>query len=303
MIFLLIVLVIFLGVLLVRNYLIDRELNRISEKLEDINKENSHEKLKVALINKKIERLSNAINKTIEIRIKSEADKVKSEDKLRQAIADMSHDLRTPLTAIKGYIKFLKTEDLNDTERGQYIEIIEKRAATLEILLNDFYSLSLIDSHDFKLNIEKVDISRAVQEIMFSRYIDFENKGIEPEININDNIVYIAADKNALERTIDNLITNAIKYAENNIKVTLSTHGRSVFLKIDNNSNNLKNCNVNSIFDRFYMADKTRSGQGTGLGLSITKELVDKMNGKITAKIINDVISICVEFDMIKREG
>lgn len=298
MIFLLIVLAIFLGVLLAHNYLTGRELNRISEKLEGINEENSHEKLKVALINKKLERLSNAINKTIEIKIKSEADKVKSEDKLRQAIADMSHDLRTPLTAIKGYIKFLKTEDLDDTEREQYIKIIEKRAVTLEVLLNDFYSLSLIDSRDFKLSIEKVDISRAVQEIMFSRYIDFQNKGIEPEININDDIVYIAADKNALERIVDNLITNAIKYAENNIKVTLSTHESSVFLTVENNSN-LEDCNINNIFDRFYMADKTRSGQGTGLGLSITKELVDKMNGKITAKIINDVISICVEFKMI----
>ncbi|MCR3759983.1 sensor histidine kinase [Clostridium felsineum] len=299
MIFIVSICVILLVVLIIRNYLISRELKLITNKLKAINENSKNENLKMSLVNEQIEELCKAINKTLEARRICEADKKKSENKLRGAIADMSHDLRTPLTAIKGYINFLKDESLEESKRREYIEIIEKRSTTLEILLNDFYSLSLIDSFDFKLSLEKINIARMVQEVMFSRYVDFQNRGIEPKCSISENI-FIAADKSAIERVIDNLITNAIKYSNDYINIELKCEGDFLLLEVENNSLNLEDCTSENIFNRFFMADKTRSGKGTGLGLSIAKELTEKMGGEINAHITDDIIAVNIKFKKLK---
>ncbi|AAK78839.1 signal transduction histidine kinase [Clostridium acetobutylicum] len=299
MIFLLFLLIIFSTGLLVRDYLVSKELKVMTEKLEHINRDNCDEKLKISLLNKKIEKLSKSINETLYAKSNCEAEKKKSENRLRQAISDMSHDLRTPLTAIKGYIKFLKEDNLENYQKRDYIEVIEKRAETLEVLLNDFYRLSLIDSPNFKLNIERINLSRTLEEVMFSRYVDFKSSGIEPKISICENL-YIAADQSALERIIDNLITNSVRYAKSYIELELKIKEDTVILKISNNAMNLEGCTNENIFDRFYIADKTRSGNGTGLGLSIAKELTEKMGGQINANILNDKIDVCVKFMLLK---
>lgn len=275
------------------------QISSLIKQLSEINKSKSAGKITIGLSNKKIELLAEEINETIVIRKQSEADKMKIENDLKQTIANMSHDLRTPLTSIIGYLQFLKLDELSENEKKEYIEIAEHRAKSLETLLNDFYELSLIESLDYELNMEKVNINKVLQEIILGRYVDFAERNISPNISIPNNNLYVIAEKKSLERVIENLLSNAIKYAKDKIDITLKEERGGILLTFGNTFTNLTQEDIENIFDRFYMADKTRSGIGTGLGLAIVKGLVEKMNGTISSDINGDMFNIYCSFQAI----
>jgi signal transduction histidine kinase len=283
-------------ILFVRLFHIKKQIKDVTNQLIDINENNIEKKITISLINPEIEALTKVINDTINMRKQCEAIKVKFQNDLKQTIVNMSHDLRTPLTSIKGYIQFLKLENVSDEDKKEYLNIAEQRTKSLESLLNDFYELSLVESVDFELNLEKINITNILQETLLGKYNDFINRDLQPNIQIPNENIYIIAEKKSLERIIENLLSNAIKYARDNVSIYLEIHPNTVLLRITNTVTNLSSEDVEKIFDRFYMADKTRVGSGTGLGLSIVKGLVEKMNGSIIANMHDDMLSIGCEF-------
>lgn len=300
MIFLTLILIILVIILSVRLFYLESQLSSLIKQLSYINKNNINKSITIGLLNKKIEVLSENINEIIDKKKQSEANKIKLENDLRQTIANMSHDLRTPLTSIIGYIQFLKLGNINEIEREEYLSIAEKRAKSLENLLNDFYELSLIESLDYQVNFEKINIARTVKECILGKYSDFINKNIKPNLKISTEKNFIIADKKLLDRIIENLLSNCIKYAKDNIDIILKEENHNILLKISNTTEELNKKDVEYIFDRFYMADKTRSGNGTGLGLSIAKGLIKKINGDIKADIKENVFSVYCKFKMLK---
>jgi signal transduction histidine kinase len=269
-------------------------MKSLINQLTDISEDRTDSKLTIGLLNKRIERLTLKINEIIEIKKQSEASKIKLERNLRKTIANISHDLRTPLTSIIGYIQFLKLDNISEAEKNEYVVVAEKRAKSLESLLNDFYELSLIESMDYELQSEKININRIVEEVVLGKYADFMNKGINPRVEIPKENIYILGDGKAFERIIENLLGNTVKYAKDRVSVSLQTEKDKAFIKISNNVDNLSKEDVQKVFDRFYMADKTRNGKGTGLGLSIAKGLVEKMNGQISAALEGNEFTITV---------
>ncbi|MDS0525517.1 HAMP domain-containing histidine kinase [Clostridium sp. SHJSY1] len=282
-----------------RLFYVEKQVVSLVRQLKNINKKSIDKKITIGLLNKKIEVLAENINEVIQIKKQSEANKVKIENELRQTIANMSHDLRTPLTSIKGYIQFLKLEDITEEEKRQYLNVAEERVKTLEILLNDFYELSLIESLDYKIELKKLNINRVTEEIILEKYSDFTNRNIMPKIQMPKENIFIIADKKALERVIENLLSNAIKYAKDRINIYLEVEEGMVLFKISNTTQSLTSLDVEHIFDRFYMADKIRSGNGTGLGLAITKGLVEKMNGTIKAGLKDNMFIICFKLNRV----
>lgn len=301
MIYIILTLLIISTFLGIRLFYVENQIESLTKQLAYINENKIDKKVTIGLLNKKIEALAQKINEIIQAKKQSEADKVKLENDLRQTIANMSHDLRTPLTSIKGYIQFLKLDDISENEKKEYLSVAEQRTKVLETLLNDFYELSLIDSLDFKLNLEKLNINKILQEVILGKYADFTNREIQPNIDIPKENIYIIAEQRSLERVIENLLSNSIKYAKDNIKISLEIEENSVLLKISNNTLDLTLEDVENVFNRFYMADKTRSGKGTGLGLAIAKELVKKMNGNITADMKDDMFNIYCRFQIINN--
>ncbi len=207
----------------------------------------------------------------------------------------MSHDLRTPLTSIMGYIQLLNNPSLTQEEREGYLEIIEKRSHILRRLLNDFYELSLIDSIDYKMTLEKVNISRILEEVVLGKYTEFSDKGLEPVINIVDDVT-ITCDYKALERIIENLLSNMIRYAHTRAEISLEKANNLVILTVRNDSAYKLDEDMDKLFDRFYKGDKSRGSHGTGLGLSIVKGLIERMNGQVSAKINHNLLSITCTF-------
>ncbi|GAA0737366.1 HAMP domain-containing sensor histidine kinase [Clostridium oceanicum] len=296
MIFINIVLIIIIIILLFQKMYSKREIKNITKQLKYINEGKIDNKVTIRLINKEIEELTKNINKSIDIRKQCEEREFKLKKHLKRTVADMSHDLRTPLTSIKGYIQFLKLDDLKDSERKEYISIAEERVGALEILINDFYELSLIDSMDFKIELKRLNITKILKECILSRYNDFKYRDLEPNIDLCKDYLYIVADEKLIKRVISNLLHNTIKYAKDSCFISLKREDDKVTFKISNNAENITLKDVEHIFDRFYMADKTRSGKGTGLGLSIAKNLTKKMKGSIDARLNGDVLEISLTF-------
>lgn len=272
-------------VFLARLLFIKKELKNITSQLEDYNIRKTDKKIDISLLDKDTENLASEINNLIDLYLQSNIEKKSAERELKQAVANMSHDLRTPLTSILGYIQLMETDGVTEEEKKQYLTIAKDRAKRLQILLNDFFELSVIESVDYSLKLESLKINNIAEEIVMNLYDRFNERQIVPNIKIPKGKVNIIADGSAVKRVIENLVTNAIKYSDKNVAVTLEKDNAVINLIISNDAYNLTERDVELFFDRFYTADQTRSGKGTGLGLAIAKSLMDKMNGKFSAEL------------------
>ena len=200
------------------------------------------------------------------------------EQRLRDSIAYTSHDLRTPLTAILGYISMSKS----DHEKApHYLDVIEERANTLHRLIEEFYELNVIDDENYSITLERVDISAIVTNCILACYALLESKKIRTDVNLPEKALFVIGNTLALERIFQNLIQNAIKFAFDSIRIKLEEQGAYCVFTISNNTKTLTQADIARLFERFYTADKSRSDGNTGLGLYIVKILLEKVHGAI----------------------
>lgn len=288
--------IIFSAVMCIKLFLYKKQIRDIASQIKEFKDRKNNKKISIEIADKDIEELAFEINKYLELYKRLEQEKIIFQDTLKQGIANMSHDLRTPLTSIIGYLKLLE-EDAIDKEEA--LKILKNKANKLSILINDFFELASIESEDYELNMERINITNIVHDEILSFYEAFESKAFEPKVDILENPVFIMGDKESLERIIDNLISNTLKYADKDIEINLEKHSDKIALKISNICLGIDKEDEIHIFDRFYMADKVRKGQGTGLGLSIVKSLMEKMNGTVKATIEQNRISIICEWKCV----
>lgn len=215
---------------------------------------------------------------------------------LKEAITNISHDLRTPLTAICGYLELLETEEMTDNTR-RYLEQISNRTEALKGLTEELFRYSVISSVS-ELNYEQVNVGRVLEDTLISFLGAFEQKNIIPNISLPDNAVFRDLDKSALSRIFGNIIGNAIKYSSGDFAVTMSENGEIVF---SNTAPELSSVEVGRLFDRFYTVDSAR--KSTGLGLSIAKLLTERMGGSISADYKENTLSINLFFGGDRNEN
>lgn len=263
-----------------------KELKNITKQLEDYNMRKTNKKVDITLLDRNIENMATEINNLIALHAQSNIEKKSAEKELKQAVANMSHDLRTPLTSILGYIQLMESPEATEVEKKEYLAIAKDRTKRLQILINDFFELSVIESVDHSLKLESLKINGIVEETVINLYNQFNEQQIVPSIEIPKEEINIIGDESAVKRIIENLLVNAIKYSSGSVTISLDKTDIDVNLTISNDVNDLTENDVELIFDRFYTADKTRSGKGTGLGLSIAKSLMEKMNGELSAELI-----------------
>ena len=271
-------------VLLIIFILKTKEINRLTLELKKLNREGKIEKLRLSLPNKNIENLVVEINTLIDDKRKIENIYKEKDMELREAIANMSHDLRTPLTSIMGYVYLLNDDKLDKEERKEYLKIIEKRSAVLNDLITNFYGLSRIQADQYEIKLEPVNLELVLGEIIAAFYETLDYKFGEPEINIEEGLGPVLGDKQALNRIFTNLIENIIKHGEGEVKISLKKKNKYIVMEFSNKAEDLESKDVNRIFEKFFTKDRMRTGQNTGLGLAIVKLLVEKQGQKIEAK-------------------
>lgn len=272
-----------------------REFRRINKEI--INNLDEYINLKTTSIDKDVENLIQSINLIFDSKQKIVAEKKENEEKLRASITNMSHDLRTPLTSIIGYLQMIKSEKQSEGDKKEYIEIVERRTKALQQLINSFYDLSRIEGNEYKFNYKKVNLSNVLCENIAVFYNDFINNNIEPIIEVEENIKEIISDDVAISRIFSNLIGNMIKHGGNFVKITLKQEDNLIVTEFINNVTEVTEENLDKLFDRFYTVDNSRSDKNTGLGLYITKILVERLGYFIDAKMEEENLIIRIMWE------
>lgn len=197
---------------------------------------------------------------------------------LKTAITNISHDLRTPLTAICGYMDMLpKTDDKE--KQAHYLEIMKERAEMMKQLTEELFRYSVILADEEEPECEKVFVNQVLVESISSFYPALTEKNIEPNINITEKRIEREINKKALTRVFSNLLNNAVKYSDGDLDITLTDAGEILFV---NTAKELSTVDVGKLFDRFYTVEAAHNS--TGLGLSIARTFIERMGGSITAR-------------------
>ncbi len=293
MLFLCIALFIITIFLFVQLWFLHHALKHTCIQMDEIEKNpGSNRQLKTFSINYRLEELLRRINRIYQARQQERIVYQHRETQIRQEIENISHDLRTPLTSIIGYVELIKEKDVTGEEREEYLDIIRKRARILQGFVQDFYEISRIEGEDYPFLLEAVSVQNIVSEAAVAYYHEFENKNIQVEIELEEGSCVIAADKIQLNRILNNLIQNAIKYARGRFIIKQYVKDGSCHIKFMNDRDTISEEELSRIFDRFYTGDSSRSQGSSGLGLTITKLLVQKMKGTIEAYFEEDMFVI-----------
>lgn len=208
---------------------------------------------------------------------------------LRGAVTNISHDLRTPLTAICGYLELLEKEE-KSPKVEMYLANIANRIENLKQLTEELFRYTVILSTE-KLEKEDVDIKGTLEECLLGFYGAMDAKGMEPEIVITDRQVTGTLNRSGLVRVFNNILNNALKYSDGDLRVCLDDDGR---LSFSNTAVNMDEIQVGRLFDRFFTVESARDS--TGLGLSIARTLVEQMDGRIWARYKEQKLYIYLVF-------
>lgn len=272
----------------VKIWLLRRSSKEIAEALSECLKTDTNSIITVSSRDKQVRRLVTELNKELKLLREEHHRFVQGDMELKNAVTNISHDLRTPLTAICGYLDMLKSED-KSSEAERYIEIIGGRAESMKQLTEELFRYSVIMTSESEPKQEQVIVNDVLEESIAGYYSILSEKKITPEIDITYKKVIRILDRSALARVFSNLINNAVKYSDGDLSVRLSDDGTTVF---SNHASQLTSVQVDKLFDRFYTVEAARNS--TGLGLSIARTLIEKMGGTISASLENGVLSIVI---------
>lgn len=251
--------------------------------------EDTNTQITITSADRDIRALADDINKQLTLMRKEYLKNHQGNEDLKNAITNISHDLRTPLTAICGYLDMIsKTDDKQTIEK--YLGIIKERTEVMKQLTEELFRYSVILTDDSFEQTEEVCINRLLEESLAGFFPALTQKGITPQTDITSKRVVRNINAAALERVFSNIIGNAVKYAESDLSVSLSETG---VIKFANTAKDLTALQVEQLFDRFFTVEAARNS--TGLGLSIARTLVENMGGKIYAQHISGKLVITIE--------
>lgn len=273
----------------VKIYLLKKSMEEIYTDFENCLSEDTNVQISVSSGDKTVIRFAKAINLQLTKLRKIKKQYSDGDRELKEAVTNISHDLRTPLTAICGYLDLMEKQDLpEDTER--YVAQIRNRSEAMKELTEELFRYSIISSMP-ALSYESLNLNRLLEETLLSFEGELKLKGIAPDITIPSDAVQRTLDSSAVTRIFSNILNNAIKYSDGDLFVRLQQDGTITF---SNSAKELSTVEVSKLFDRFYTVDSAR--KSTGLGLSIAKLLTERMDGTITASYEDSMLTITIQF-------
>lgn len=279
-------------ILLVRIHSIHKAMDELCSEISIRLQEDTNVGIDISVNDRKMRRLAADMDRQLKLLRKEHIRYTLGDQELKKAITNISHDLRTPLTAICGYMDLLSQEEMSDTVK-EYISIINNRVQTLKELTEELFRYSVImsvDSYDLK---EEVSLNSALEECIAAYYGALKDVGIEPKISMPETGVKRNLNKQALSRILSNIVSNVIKYSDGDFSVILEENGTLHFC---NKASRLDEVQVGHLFDRFFTVENGRNA--TGLGLSIAKTLTEEMNGQMEAEYKNGILNILVKFPL-----
>ncbi len=282
--------------LALRVYTAERAIRDAAWQLKEAGAAGSAGKLRLAVPNSSAEELIAAINGLLALRTADEASFRRRETALRRQIANASHDLRTPLTSILGYLQLLEGETLSAEERLEYLGIVESRAKALQGLITSFYDLSRLDGGEYPLVREKIDLGAVLSELAASFYNDLIDSGLAVQVDLAEGLPLVWGDSSAALRIFTNLIRNALDHGRGTLSIRAYREGSEVVTAFQNGAEGLTEEIVGHVFDRSFTSDRNRTDQNAGLGLAIVKALAEQMEGRAEAVLEGGLFTLSVRW-------
>lgn len=286
-----IVLAVTVIVLLVKVVLLERAFKEIGDQVKDHMDGTNSSIFQLSTSNKEARKLANDLNGALQ-ELHAERVFLKDGDKrMKENVTAISHDLRTPLTAINSYVDLLGNET-DESKRKEYLERIKDRTSELKDMTGELfkYSVSSDTQYDSQLSNEDIDLKSIIESSLISFYKEFTSKGIDPETDFPSEKVIISGNRKTLMRIFDNVFSNVAKYATS-LSVKLTSDG---IVTVSNDAPDLTPVQVSKLFDKYYTV--TDGTDSTGLGLSIAKDLVGRMGGSISAGLSDGLLTITIKF-------
>ena len=229
-------------------------------------------------------------------------EEVKSQKMKTDLISNVSHDLKTPLTAIITYVDLLKDENLSEEKRKQYIETLDRKAQRLQVLIEDLFEMSKATSGNINLNIENIDVVSLMKQTLLELEDKLEEANLAVRKNLPEGKVIVPLDSQRTFRVFENLVINMTKYAMPNTRVyvDISESEEEVKITMKNMAAEEITFNVDTIAERFVRGDESRNTEGSGLGLAIAKSFVELQGGKFNISVDGDLFKVTIVFYKIK---
>ena len=277
---------VFLGVKL---FCLQRGIDEVCEEFQEKMEEDTNTLITVSGGDRRVRRLAAQINGQLRLLRKERRTLQNGDLELKEAVTNISHDLRTPLTAICGYLDLLEREEKSKNV-NRYLKMIRDRSEALKKLTEELFRYSVITSEK-DIVLEEVISNRVLEECVSVYYGALKKGGIVPEITIPEEKIVRMLDQDALSRVLGNVVSNAIKYSQGDLEITLTSEGEMIF---SNQAPLLDEVQVGRLFERFYTV--TSAAKSTGLGLSSARTLTESMGGEITAQYVQGKLCIRVFF-------
>lgn len=271
-----------------------KKLNYICRVLDEVSNGNLNQRIRLQNNIKSLSELSIKANSVIEEFQKVYEKNKKNEESRKRMISNMSHDLRTPLTSMLGYMEFILEDDTTDikesNKKEEYLKIVYNKGNYLYNLMEGFFELSKLDSNDINLEIKEINVSEIIRQNIIAFFYEIKKLNIQPQINLPEDDVYALADERALNRILTNLINNSIKHGSRGtiIGISLIDQKDKISVEVYDNGAGIPENEMNYIFERLYTVEKSRkfNTKGSGIGLAVVKKLVKALNGTISVSSI-----------------
>lgn len=228
--------------------------------------------------------LSDNVNELLDNSEKLRQKAEQNEQDLKDAITNISHDIRTPLTSLDGFFQLLKNAG-SEEERAGCVDVIQDRINNLKYMLEELFTYTKLQNEDYKLQTESVDIIRCVSSALVAFYNEFQENGIDAQTDFTDIEIIVECNAEAVQRIVQNVLKNVLDHGSKAVKMALKQENERVIFTCSNKVDDPDSIDVSQVFSRFYKSDPARTHSSTGLGLAIAKGLAERMNGGMTAEI------------------
>lgn len=277
-----VVLLLVIIILIAYILILKKELKKQAKELRLTRQQSYNKQLSIALVDKDLTNLATELNYNLDYQKRLKLEQEQAEIAMKQSISDIAHDLRTPLTVIKGNLQLLAKEEMLSEKGKDYLEISIDKSNTLKDMVDDFFELSVLESERIVPELARLDLTNKLMEFILDNEALIVEHGLTPDLRIPQKSLFVMADEKMLDRIFSNLLNNIFQYAKGSFGIELRESEQnlvhvSFFNQVEGT------VLVQHLFDRTYRGDKARQGKGAGLGLYIAKLLANKQNMEIDA--------------------
>lgn len=261
-----------------------RQIKDICRQMDFMKREKTNKRIQTDLCNKELLELAAQVNGMADRQEEESISIRKKERELKEALTNISHDIRTPLTSLKGFFE-LYTEEEDKERKEYYRKVIRERMDDLTVLLEELFTYTKLQNETYELVLERQDFTKLVLDSLFSFYEQWKEKGIRPNLQVEENSAMVLCNDLGVKRILSNVLRNALVHGDGTIEIVYQICSEGILFQCYNGCGEGEEVEVERVFERFYKGDSARGESSSGLGLSIARELTLCMEGTMEARM------------------